>query len=49
MIEASEMDLPPIKKINTKIGFIGDGNMAKAICKGIIEKGIQMCCCDCFC
>lgn len=26
-------------KIAQKIGFIGDGSMAKAICKGIEQKG----------
>lgn len=26
--------------INEKIGFIGGGNMAKAICEGIITKGM---------
>lgn len=33
------MDLPPINKIQSKLGFIGDGNMAKAICKGLVKKG----------
>lgn len=28
-------------KISEKIGFIGDGNMAKAICKAIERKGLQ--------
>lgn len=27
-------------KINKKVGFIGDGNMAKAICKAIETKGL---------
>lgn len=27
------------RKITQKIGFIGDGSMAKAICKGIEQKG----------
>lgn len=26
-------------QIREKIGFIGGGNMAKAICKGLINKG----------
>lgn len=30
---------PPNKKIKGKIGFIGGGNMAKAICEGIVRKG----------
>lgn len=31
---------PPNKKlIKSKIGFIGGGNMAKAICEGIVRKG----------
>lgn len=30
--------LEPIKE---KIGFIGGGNMAKAICEGIIQKGLS--------
>ncbi|XP_022913207.2 uncharacterized protein [Onthophagus taurus] len=29
-----------LEKINKLIGFIGDGNMAKAICKGIVDKGL---------
>lgn len=29
-----------VEKISKKIGFIGDGNMAKAICKAIETKGL---------
>lgn len=29
-----------VSKLNKKIGFIGDGNMAKAICKAIETKGL---------
>ncbi|CAG9769552.1 unnamed protein product [Ceutorhynchus assimilis] len=29
-----------LNKIKEKIGFIGGGNMAKAICEGIIKKGL---------
>lgn len=28
-----------VKKLSGKIGFIGAGNMAKAICEGIVRKG----------
>lgn len=31
-----------LNKINEKIGFIGGGNMAWAICEGLVNKGIQM-------
>ncbi|XP_066140921.1 pyrroline-5-carboxylate reductase 3 [Euwallacea fornicatus] len=31
----------PILVIKEKIGFIGGGNMAKAICEGIIKKGLS--------
>lgn len=30
----------PVKLIKEKIGFVGGGNMAKAICEGIIKKGL---------
>lgn len=33
--------LEPIKE---KIGFIGGGNMAKAICEGMIQKGLSHIC-----
>lgn len=29
-----------VVRINKKIGFIGDGNMAKAVCKAIESKGL---------
>lgn len=28
------------KVIKSKIGFIGGGNMAKAICEGIVRRGV---------
>ncbi|KAJ8984253.1 hypothetical protein NQ317_007485 [Molorchus minor] len=34
------MQEPHLKSINEKIGFIGAGNMAKAICEGIVRKGL---------
>lgn len=33
-------DTKSVSKINCRIGFIGGGNMAKAICEGIIRQGI---------
>ncbi|KAG5879685.1 hypothetical protein JTB14_021486 [Gonioctena quinquepunctata] len=30
----------PVKPLAEKIGFIGGGNMAKAICEGIVNKGL---------
>lgn len=29
------------RRITEKIGFIGGGNMAKAICEGIVSQGIS--------
>lgn len=29
------------KIIKSKVGFIGGGNMAKAICEGIVRRGAQ--------
>lgn len=34
------------KVIKCKVGFIGGGNMAKAICEGIVKKGSETG--DCF-
>lgn len=31
------------KAIKGKIGFIGGGNMAKAISEGIVRKGVYIC------
>lgn len=37
------MDIKNNKKvIKCKIGFIGGGNMAKAICEGIVCKGVKI-------
>ncbi|KRT78656.1 hypothetical protein AMK59_8224, partial [Oryctes borbonicus] len=36
----SQKNEETIEKISQQIGFIGDGNMAKAICRGIVNKGL---------
>lgn len=35
-----EEEIIPIKKLTQNVGFIGDGNMARAICKGIATKDL---------
>lgn len=35
----NKSEIAPTIKIKETIGFIGGGNMAKAICEGMVRKG----------